>query len=285
MAPAKKFLARMSIRSTMIAALAVTGLQPASATASSTVGPPGPTPAATSAPSRPAALADVVGNDWRIDRLTTAAATWDTVTNAHIRMPPNGQVYGSLGCNSFFSHVTMNGTQLTFGELTTTRMLCAQNERAFEVALSNILSHHTFTAQADGGKLTLVADNGNLIHLSRGPLAHVTGVQWQVNTLTTHGVSRRPITSAHISINTGAHQARGDLGCMTAFSAPVTARGEQITFGRLSTSDVPCKGPDRTFRNALHGTLHEHTFTTELHNGNLTLTGTDGDRIILNPSA
>ena len=76
-----------------------------------------------------------------------------------ISFTDEGTVTGSTGCNSFNGEVAIDGSELTFGPLATTRMACvdpavAEQEQAFLLAIEGVTG---YTVDSDG-RLVLEGD-------------------------------------------------------------------------------------------------------------------------------
>jgi putative lipoprotein len=76
-----------------------------------------------------------------------------------ITFTDEGTVTGSTGCNTFNGEVTIDGSEISFGPLATTRMACAdpvagEQEQAFLVAMEAVTG---YTIDGDG---RLVLDGG-----------------------------------------------------------------------------------------------------------------------------
>lgn len=105
----------------------------------------------------------LLSGDWEVTAVRTANAVSSTVAGSTLTMKfDNGQVSGSAGCNTFSGSYTVEGDELTFGPLATTRKACAdpaigQQETDFLAALGNTKSY-----SARGDVVTLLADDGTI---------------------------------------------------------------------------------------------------------------------------
>lgn len=123
----------------------------------------GSTIAMTSKP--PAADAPLTVTEWTVDGTISA----DTVSSlpaeaagkARFTLAADGTVAGSLGCNRFRGKATVDGTTLTFGPLTSTRMACEGPVGAVERALTELFGSGPLTWRIQERTLTLTAADAN----------------------------------------------------------------------------------------------------------------------------
>lgn len=103
------------------------------------------------------ATTDLPGTSWNLVDLDGAAPVGETTPG--ITFTEDGTVTGTTGCNSFNGQVTIDGSQLSFGPLATTRMACldpavAEQEQAFLAALEAVTAYTIDTE----GRLVLEGD-------------------------------------------------------------------------------------------------------------------------------
>jgi heat shock protein HslJ len=105
----------------------------------------------------------ILAGDWEVTALRIPNAISSPVPGSTLTMSfKDGQVSGSSGCNTYSGSYTVNGDQLTFGPMATTRKACADQavsdqETAFLAALEA-------TASFSGTKsaVTLLAADGTI---------------------------------------------------------------------------------------------------------------------------
>ncbi|MFE1414440.1 META domain-containing protein [Streptomyces sp. NPDC085524] len=115
-------------------------------------------------PRPPAVDAPLTATEWTVD----ATVNGDTVTSlpleaggkAHFVIT-DGTAAGSLGCNRFSAKATVEGSMLTFGPLTSTRMACEGQVGAVERALTDLFGSGPLTWKIQDRTLTLTAPDGN----------------------------------------------------------------------------------------------------------------------------
>ncbi|MEE1754158.1 META domain-containing protein [Streptomyces sp. SP18CS02] len=107
--------------------------------------------------------APLAGTEWKVDSLTSGETATSlpsgTEGKAHFVFAKDGTVRGSLGCNSFTSTTTTDGSTITFGRVATTRRLCPGPEMDLERALLKAMAgkvrytieHRTLTLTAPNG--------------------------------------------------------------------------------------------------------------------------------------
>ena len=100
------------------------------------------------------ATTDLSGSTWELVAMDGEPVAGDAVPT--LAFDEQGAVSGSTGCNTFSGSVTINGSELSFGPLVTTRMACADpaanaREEAFLTAMEGV-SGYTVD---DQGRLVL----------------------------------------------------------------------------------------------------------------------------------
>ncbi|NBM18442.1 META domain-containing protein [Streptomyces sp. GC420] len=107
------------------------------------------------------------GTRWTVDAFVTKGqdGTAESLPEAargraHLTFAEDGgKVSGNLGCNNFSGEVTIKGGTISFGDLATTRRLCAGPVMKTEDRLRKILSGEV-DYELNDGTLTLTADTG-----------------------------------------------------------------------------------------------------------------------------
>lgn len=127
---------------------------------------------ALSACSQPAAANEgLEGTNWLVVTYDSDGNATEVLTGSRpgVEFSEDGNVYGKLGCNSFFGPYTIDGVKVSMGPLGSTQMYCAPDElMAQEYALSQNLEN-VATFKVEGDKLTLTDEAGAVVmELTRG---------------------------------------------------------------------------------------------------------------------
>lgn len=110
------------------------------------------------------------GTRWKVSELITGSSDNGTVSSmpqgvrAHMTFGDDGRVTGNAGCNSFTARFTQEGGQITFSELTATRMACTGAAGKVERIVFEVLEAKV-DAKIDAARLTLIAPSGKGIGL------------------------------------------------------------------------------------------------------------------------
>ncbi|MEU9142322.1 META domain-containing protein [Streptomyces sp. NPDC048349] len=122
----------------------------------------GSTIAMTSQP--PAPDAPLAATEWTVDGLvdgaTVSSVPAEAAGRARFTLAPDGAASGSLGCNRFSAKAAVDGSTVTFGPLTTTRMACEGAAGEVERTLTALLGSGPLTWKVQGQNLTLTAPDG-----------------------------------------------------------------------------------------------------------------------------
>lgn len=115
-------------------------------------------------------VASLAGTDWKlvsygpVDSQTPAAEGTDT----SLKFGTDGQVSGSLGCNSFGGEYTQKDGQITFGPLVSTMMACPEPQMSQESASFAVLSGSVdFTLNGDTLTIQDASGKNELILISK----------------------------------------------------------------------------------------------------------------------
>ncbi|MFE2376258.1 META domain-containing protein [Streptomyces sp. NPDC059398] len=107
--------------------------------------------------------APLVGTEWKVDALTEGASVStlprSTSGTARLTFAKDGSVHGKLGCNRVSGMAKVTGSTVTFGRLTTTRMMCKEPAMALERHLLKVV-HGPVHYTVKGRTLTLTAHDG-----------------------------------------------------------------------------------------------------------------------------
>lgn len=109
-------------------------------------------------PARP-----LIDTKWSLNTVVGAGGTASSVpagVSATITFTADGRVTGNTGCNSFGGTATVTGTQITFGDLASTRRACVGAGGAVEADVLRVLAG-TATYRIEGDRLILEATDGS----------------------------------------------------------------------------------------------------------------------------
>ncbi|MEV8020433.1 META domain-containing protein [Streptomyces sp. NPDC086554] len=103
----------------------------------------------------------------------------------------------------------------------------------------------------------------------------ITGVHWNVESLTVDGKKQRAPGGTYVTIDDKG-KAQGNYGC-NGFSADVSFDGDKVDFGNATSTDMGCDKLD--FEETLTRTLGNGELKAEADGDKLTLTTEKGDRV------
>ncbi|MFI0964470.1 META domain-containing protein [Streptomyces sp. NPDC021080] len=220
--------------------------------------------------------APLTGVHWTVDSLTTGGTTTRAPSGAYLRIGDDGRVGGNLGCNTFGSKATLTGDRVAFGPLWTTGMACGKGPAGFERSLGRTLANRgAFTAEADGGRLTLTAGNGDRIGLTQEKDAPLLGTKWTVTALGDRNVSQplpKGVDAYFVLREDGTFEGR--LGCNHAFGRATVSDGH-ITLSRARTTRMMCQDSLMRTEKTLLG-VFDSKVTYRLDHRGIALTSTNG---------
>ncbi|MDX5567593.1 META domain-containing protein [Streptomyces sp. ID05-04B] len=106
----------------------------------------------------------------------------------------------------------------------------------------------------------------------------VTGVRWNVDSVTVDGAVQRAPSGAYVEIEDG--KAAGNYGC-NHFTAKAAVQGDRVRFSDARSTRMACEKQPMAFERTLAGTLADGTLTAEVDGATLTLGTADGDQVRL----
>ncbi len=106
------------------------------------------------------ATTELPGTSWALVDLDGAEPVGETPPS--ITFNDDGSVTGTTGCNTFNGEVTIEGSELTFGPMATTRMACLDEGAS--------LQEHAFLTALEGVTGYTVDDEGRLVLEGDAPL-------------------------------------------------------------------------------------------------------------------
>ncbi|MBR8642462.1 META domain-containing protein [Streptomyces tuirus] len=106
----------------------------------------------------------------------------------------------------------------------------------------------------------------------------VTGVRWNVDSVTAAGKTQKAPTGAHVTIDKG--RAEGSFGCNN-FGARATVDGDRIRLSQTMATEMACADKPMAFEETLARTLSDQEFKARTDGDRLTLTTEQGDTVRL----
>ncbi|MGW2933606.1 META domain-containing protein [Streptomyces sp. NPDC001156] len=220
----------------------------------------------------------VTGIHWRVDSLTTGDATQKAPVGAYLQIDDSGQAHGNYGCNSFGASATVRGDRVDFGSARSTDMACDKAPMAFEAAFSHTLAGGALTAAVDEGRLTLTAENGDRVRLTKESDASLSGTRWQVTSLvdgdTASSLPAAATGKAWFTLDEKAGTASGSLGC-NRFTAKATVRDGHLTLGVPRTTRRMCDASLMDTESTLTK-IFDRPLTYRIDHRSITLTSENG---------
>ncbi|WP_369211825.1 META domain-containing protein [Streptomyces flavofungini] len=149
----------------------------------------------------------------------------------------------------------------------------------------------TLTALASAGLLLTACgtesgtgSDGGSADRSAGSAPAITGVRWNVDSVTVGGKKYAAPDGAHLKIGKDG-RAGGSFGCNHA-GADVEIDGDELSFSKTRMTDMACTDGDRmAFEKSLARTLGKEKLTAKVDGDRMTLTSAKGDHVDLTSRA
>lgn len=190
--------------------------------------------------------------EWQLESYGTADALIPVVagSNVTIHFMADNRVDGSGGCNNYSANYAVENDSLTFSEVVSTLMACAdaavtQQEQTFLTALRSASRF-----ESTGSQLTIWFDNAqqqlNFRFVSH-QAAILEGSSWQLASFGDSNASSSVISGSIVSLNfVSATEIEGSGGC-NSYSGTYQTAGTAITFSEITHTEVACA--DQTITN------------------------------------
>lgn len=184
-------------------------------------------------------------------------------------------VSGNGSCNQYGGQYTLNGTEISFGELMQTAMLCTDNGRdqqevAFHQALGTAVS-----VRFAGERVELLDGDGAVaLLLAPVPPLDLADTSWVLSGLIDGNATSSPAEGDPVTLNFTADQLSGKA-CNT-FNGGYTLEGDQITIGPLVSTRMACLSEELSAQETLVLEVLQSATTVTSHYGVLALTAPDG---------
>ncbi len=183
--------------------------------------------------------------------------------NAELTFNADGTVSGSSGCNSLNGDYSVEGDQVTFGAIVSTRMACDGAIMAQEAAVLNVLTG-TASYKVEGDLLTITKDS-NVLVLTRG--VESTGEPegsdllgaWNLTSYGTTEAQSPALADVEAGLTFNEDGTlTGTSGC-NQFSGTYKVDGNEIAFNEIASTLMLCDTPLMEQEEAMSQMLSELT--------------------------
>lgn len=182
---------------------------------------------------------------------------------------------GNGGCNHFGGQYTLDGMNLSFGEITMTAMLCTdhgrdQQETAFFQALGAVAALRFAQPNIE----LLDANRDVALLLTPVPPLNLAGTSWVLTGLI-DGTAMRGVAEDHpFTVAFDAERISGQA--CNSFSGNYTLEDDRIAIGPLSSTRMACPTEELSQQEALLLEVLQTANTANAQYGSLELTAPDG---------
>lgn len=185
------------------------------------------------------------------------------------------QVGGNSGCNGFGGTYTLTGTQISFGELMMTAMLCTDNgrdqqETAFHAALGTVVS-----VRFAGDTVEMLDGDGAVaLLLAPVPPLDLTDTSWVLGGLIDGNTTSAPAEGDPVTLTFTADALSGKA-CNT-FNGSYTLDGDTIAIGPLASTRMACLNEELTAQENLVLEVLQSASSVSVSHGVLVILAADG---------
>lgn len=187
-------------------------------------------------------MAPLGGTNWALATLGGQAPAAGTVPT--LNFGPAGSAGGQDGCNTYTTSFTLEGSNLTFGQVAGTQIACEPPIMDQATAFQQMLQDTRSFALTDGN-LALAGADGKPLATFTAQSTDLAGTKWMVT-----GVNNGQqavvsvITGSELTVEFGPDgQVSGSAGCNT-FSGPYIIDSITIAIGPLASTRKTCPTPE-----------------------------------------
>ncbi len=204
---------------------------------------------------------ELIGLQWQLESIgETPVADGSVVT---MTLGSDRGVMGSGGCNSYSGSHMVNGSALTFGEVISTKMACADEAAgAQETAFFEALQTATRYELTDDGLTVWYGDEQEL-HF----VVSLTGTQWLLEAIDGTPV----VAESAVTLEFGEGNAVSGTGGCNGYSGTYTLDGDSLTFSPLVSTMMACADDTITQQEAAFLQALQTATRFELARGRLTI--------------
>jgi len=187
----------------------------------------------------------------------------------------NNHASGFAGCNNFMGSYTLDGSNLEFSPMATTRKAC-RNQDFNEQDFLSIFSEVTSYKIKDGQLRLLNTEKQVIATFNKDNSANIVNKHWKLKTLNgkTVKMSENQQKERFFTLKKENHKVAGFAGCNTFMGSYSLDANNQIDFSQMAATLKAC--PDSDVRDSdLLSALHNATHY-EYHNDSLTLFDSEG---------
>ena len=231
----------------------------------------------------------LAGTDWQLSAMTGADGQAMTVARRVGLRFEDGDVNGNDGCNALGGKVTVSGSEITFGRISTTLMACLDQSTALtaQTQLIRAVMQDAVRYTISANTLTITKNGaGTLIYTAQPPATTNSGPSaltertWQLTTVVLGDDIAQPYGGTASSAPAGAQltfsdgTVSGSDGCNT-FTARVTlGTGTIAVTGFENTTTNPCPSSSEWTL------VLQQARTWTLAGDQLTVDGTHGGKLV-----
>jgi len=193
-------------------------------------------------PNASAGTPTLEGTEWLLVKAQLSGAYADIPADiVATLLMTDGQAGGSGGCNQWFAGYTLDGTDLTFGDIGSTLMLCegpgGEVETFYFADLGSVRSW-----AIDGTTLTLSGDIGPVLAFEpRAASGPALDGDWLVVEYNDGQGSLVAVGDGSVHVSIAGGELTGNAGC-NGFFGPIVQEASSITVGPIGSTEMYCEG-------------------------------------------
>jgi heat shock protein HslJ len=193
-------------------------------------------------PNASAGIPTLEGTEWLLVKSQLSGAYADIPADVVATLlMTDGQAGGSGGCNQWFAGYTLDGADLTFGDIGSTLMLCegpgGEVETFYFADLGSVRSW-----AIDGTTLTLSGDTGPVLAFEpRAASGPALDGDWLVVEYNDGQGSLVAVGDGSVHVSIAGGELTGNAGC-NGFFGPIVQEASSITVGPIGSTEMYCEG-------------------------------------------
>jgi heat shock protein HslJ len=185
-------------------------------------------------------------------------------------------VNGTTGCNSYFGSYTLDGTNLSIGQVGQTEMFCEERMEQEQSYLQMLMSAVSLTLENE--TLTIHTSEGDLVYQPAENQA-LEGTAWNLSGIATGDAIVNTWVDEQITAEFIDGTMSGSAGC-NSYTTTYETSGNAITLGETVSTLMACEDEEVMARESEFLAALENIATFEIVRSNLTFFDADGNVVL-----
>ncbi|MFZ0544967.1 MAG: META domain-containing protein [Candidatus Promineifilaceae bacterium] len=217
----------------------------------------------------------LLNTNWDLATMNGEAPVADAVPTISFDSDKN-TVNGTTGCNGYFGSYTLDGTNLSIGQLGQTEMFCEDRMDQEQAYLVTLMSAESLTLE--GETLTIHTGEGDLVFQPAENQA-LEGTAWVLSGIATNDAVVNTWVDEQITAQFLDGNMSGSSGC-NSYGTSYDVSGSSITLGEVVGTLMACEDEEVMAREGEFLNALQNVASFKIVRNNLTFLDADGNLVM-----